>query len=72
MNTSMGVFTMRRSDSRYIVGLITPHGILRLDTGRRYGRIAASLRAEELETTAKAEKEALEGIRFIALALDSE
>jgi hypothetical protein len=63
---------MRRSDSRYIVGLITPHGILRLDTGRRYGRIAASLRAEELETTAKAEKEALEGIRFIALALDSE
>jgi len=72
MNTSMGVFTMRRSDSRYIVGLITPHGILRLDTGRRYGRIAASLRAEELETTAKVEKEALEGIRFIALALDSE
>ena len=63
---------MRRSDSRYIVGLITPHGILRLDTGRRYGRIAASLRAEELETTAKVEKEALEGIRFIALALDSE
>jgi len=62
---------MRRSDSRYIVGLITPHGILRLDTGRRYGRIAASLRAEELETTAKVEKEALEGIRFIALALDS-
>lgn len=58
--------------NRYIIGLITPHGILRLDTGRRYGRIAASLRAEELETTAKAEKEALEGIRFIALALDSE
>ena len=57
---------------RYIIGLITPHGILRLDTGRRYGRIAASLRAEELETTAKVEKEALEGIRFIALALDSE
>ena len=58
--------------NRYIIGLITPHGILRLDTGRRYGRIAASLRAEELETTAKVEKEALEGIRFIALALDSE
>jgi hypothetical protein len=58
--------------NRYIIGLITPHGILRLDTGRRYGRIAASLRAEELETTAKAEKEALKGIRFIALALDSE
>ena len=57
---------------RYIIGLITPHGILRLDTGRRYGRIAAGIRAEELETTAKVEKEALEGIRFIALALDSE
>jgi hypothetical protein len=57
---------------RYIIGLIRPHGILRLDTGRRYGRIAANLRAEELETTAKAEKEALEGIRFIALAIDSE
>jgi hypothetical protein len=66
MNTLTGVFTMRRSDSRYIVGLITPHGILRLDTGR------AGIRAEELETTAKVEKEALEGIRFIALALDSE
>ena len=63
---------MHHSDSRYIIGLITPHGILRLDTGRRYGRIAASLRAEELETTAKAEKEFFEGIRFIALAIDSE
>ena len=57
---------------RYIIGLITPHGILRLDTGRRYGRIAASLRAEELEKTCEAEKNVLEGIRFIALAIDSE
>jgi hypothetical protein len=57
---------------RYIIGLITPHGILRLDTGRRYGRIAANIRAEELETTAKVEKEFLEGIKFIALAIDSE
>jgi hypothetical protein len=63
---------MHHSNPRYIIGLIRPHGILRLDTGRRYGRIAASLRAEELETTAKVEKEALKGIRFIALALDSE
>ena len=58
--------------NRYIIGLITPHGILRLDTGRRYGRIAASLRAEELEATMETEKQALEGIRFIALAIDSE
>lgn len=57
---------------RYIIGLITPHGILRLDTGRRYGRIAAIMRAEELEATMEAEKTALEGIRFIALAVDSE
>ena len=63
---------MQTFDSRYIVGLITPHGILRLDTGRRYGRIAAGIRAEELEATCKAEKNALEGIRFIALAIDSE
>jgi len=63
---------MHPSDGRYIVGLITPHGILRLDTGRRYGRIAASIRAEELEATCEAEKNALEGIRFIALAIDSE
>ena len=58
--------------TRYIIGLITPHGILRLDTGRRYGRIAASIRAEELEATCEAEKKALKGIRFIALAVDSE
>lgn len=57
---------------RYIIGLITPHGILRLDTGRRYGRMAAVMRAEELENTCEAEKNALEGIRFIALAVDSE
>jgi hypothetical protein len=57
---------------RYIVGLITPHGILRLDTGRRYGRIAASMRAEELEANCQPEKKALKGIRFIALAIDSE
>ena len=57
---------------RNIIGLITPHGILRLDTGRRYGRMAAIMRAEELEATMEAEKTALEGIRFIALAVDSE
>jgi hypothetical protein len=57
---------------KYIIGLITPHGILRLDVGRRYGRLAAIERAEELEKTCEAEKIALEGIRFIALAVDSE
>ena len=36
---------------KYIIGLITPHGILRLDVGRRYGRLAAIERAEELEKT---------------------
>jgi hypothetical protein len=34
--------------------------------------MAAIMRAEELEATMEAEKVALEGIRFIALAVDSE
>ena len=54
--------------SHYIIGLVTVHGVIPLDTGRRYGRIAAKLRAEELELTQKAEKEALQGLEFVALS----
>lgn len=57
-----------KESNQYIVGLVTIHGVIPLDTGRRYGRIAAKLRAEELELTQKAEKEALQGLEFVALS----
>lgn len=58
--------------NQYIVGLVTVHGVIPLDTGRRYGRIAAKLRAEELEQTQAAEKQVLGGIQFVAMSVDAE
>ena len=52
-------------------------GFIRFETGDRVVASAclseeAADRIEELEKTCEAEKNALEGIRFIALAIDSE
>ena len=59
---------MMQESSHYIIGLVTEHGVIPLDTGRRYGQMAAQLRAEELEFTQQAEKKALQGIKFVALS----
>ena len=54
--------------NHYIIGLVTEYGVIPLDTGRRYGQMAAQLRAEQLEDTMEAEKNALQGIKFVALS----
>jgi len=60
--------TPEGESSHYIIGLVTEHGVIPLDVGRRYGQVAAQLRAEELELTQEAEKRALQGIKFVALS----
>lgn len=59
---------MIQENAHYIIGLVTEHGVIPLDTGRRYGQMAAQLRAEQLEDTMEAEKNALQGIKFVALS----
>ena len=59
---------MIQENAHYIIGLVTEHGVIPLDVGRRYGQVAAQLRAEELELTQEAEKRALQGIKFVALS----
>jgi hypothetical protein len=59
---------MNLESNHYIIGLVTEHGVIPLDVGRRYGQVAAQLRAEELELTQEAEKKALQGIKFVALS----
>lgn len=43
-----------------------------LDTGRRYNKIAAELRAEQLNNTCKEELIALDHTQFVAYGLNSE
>lgn len=59
---------MMQESSHYIIGLVTEYGVIPLDTGRRYGQMAAQLRAKQLEDTMEAEKSALQGIKFVALS----
>lgn len=68
MNTRSEARTLVKENAHYIIGLVTEHGVIPLDTGRRYGQMAAQLRAEQLEDTMEAEKNALQGIKFVALS----
>ena len=68
MNTRSEARTLVKESSHYIIGLVTEHGVIPLDVGRRYGAIAAQDRCEQLEDTMEAEKSALQGIKFVALS----
>jgi hypothetical protein len=63
--------------SNYIIAMIKEHDrkeptITLLDTGRRYNKMQAEVRAAELNKTCKEELIALDHTRFVAYGLDSE
>ena len=63
--------------SSYIIAMIKEHArkgptITLLDTGRRYNKMAAEIRAAELNKTCKEELIALDYTQFVAYGLDSE
>ena len=63
--------------SNYIIAMIKENDrkgptITLLDTGRRYKKMAAEIRAAELNKTCKEELIALDHTRFVAYGLNSE
>ena len=63
--------------SNYIIAMIKEHDrkeptITLLDTGRRYNKMQAEVRAAELNKTCKEELIALDHTRFVAYGLDAE
>ena len=63
--------------SNYIIAMIKEHDrkeptITLLDTGRRYNKMQAEVRAAELNKTCKEELIAIDHTRFVAYGLDAE
>ena len=59
--------------NHYIISILhKDHSITPLWVGRRYGRVAAMLRAEHLQETCEFELKALDGERFIPYSLKQE
>jgi hypothetical protein len=64
-------------EASYIIAMIKEHArkgptITLLDTGRRYNKMQAEVRAAELNKTFKEELIALDHTQFVAYGLDSE
>ena len=59
--------------NHYIISILhKDHSITPLWVGRKYGRVAALLRAEHLQETCEFELKALDGERFIPYSLNQE
>lgn len=59
--------------NHYIISILhKDHSITPLWVGRKYGRVAAMLRAEHLQETCEFELKALDGERFIPYSLKQE
>ena len=59
--------------NHYIISILHKgHSITPLWVGRKYGRVAAMLRAEHLQETCEFELKALDGERFIPYSLKQE
>jgi hypothetical protein len=59
--------------NHYIISILhKDHSLTPLWVGRRYGRVAAMLRAEHLQETCEFELKALDGERFIPYSLKQE
>jgi hypothetical protein len=59
--------------NHYIISILhKDHSITPLWVGRKYGRVAALLRAEHLQETCEFELKALDGERFIPYSLKQE
>jgi len=76
MHTKRSLTEKRIMDTmtnHYIVAILKKdHTILPLVTKRRYGRIAAMLRVEQLTETCEYELKALDGERFVPYSLNQE
>jgi hypothetical protein len=64
-------------EATYIIAMVKEHPrkgptITLLDTGRRYNKMAAEVRAGELNNTCKEELVALDYTQFVAYGLGSE
>jgi hypothetical protein len=58
---------MNLESNHYIIGLVTEHGVIPLDVGRRSGQIAAQQRAKDIwENLTEQEKNRLQAIQCVA------
>jgi hypothetical protein len=73
MKNRMEKKIMDTMTNHYIISILhKDHSITPLWVGRRYGRVAAILRAEHLQETCEFELKALDGERFIPYSLKQE
>lgn len=73
MKNRMEKKIMDTMTNHYIISILhKDHSITPLWVGRRYGRVAAMLRAEHLQETCEFELKALDGERFIPYSLNQE
>jgi len=73
MKNRMEKKIMDTTTNHYIISILhKDHSITPLWVGRRYGRVAAMLRAEHLQETCEFELKALDGERFIPYSLKQE
>lgn len=73
MKNPMEKRIMDTMTNHYIISILhKDHSITPLWVGRRYGRVAALLRAEHLQETCEYELKALDGERFIPYSLKQE
>jgi hypothetical protein len=64
---------MDTTTNHYIISILhKDHSLTPLWVGRKYGRVAAMLRAEHLQETCEFELKALDGERFIPYSLKQE
>jgi hypothetical protein len=73
MKNRMEKKIMDTMTNHYIISILhKDHSITPLWVGRKYGRVAALLRAEHLQETCEFELKALDGERFIPYSLKQE
>lgn len=73
MKNRMEKKIMDTMTNHYIISILhKDHSITPLWVGRKYGRVAAMLRAEHLQETCEFELKALDGERFIPYSLKQE
>jgi len=73
MKNRMEKKIMDTTTNHYIISILhKDHSITPLWVGRKYGRVAALLRAEHLQETCEFELKALDGERFIPYSLKQE
>jgi hypothetical protein len=53
----------------YVVGMLTPNGIIKLTTGKVYSMEGALVRAKELNETCGEELKALRADKFVAVTV---